>query len=73
MARRMRDAAFRQFQRGRRTDPHIAPINQLVARLQGHDGRGWQGAINTTSQFIALTPANFRLHPDLDVALVRIT
>jgi hypothetical protein len=37
----MRDAAFRQFQRDRRTDPHIAPINQLVARLQGYDGRGW--------------------------------
>jgi hypothetical protein len=41
MARKMCEAAFRRSQFDHRMDPHIAPINELVARLQNRDGRGW--------------------------------
>ena len=37
----MREAAFRKSQVDHRMDPHIAPINELVARLKNRDGRGW--------------------------------
>jgi hypothetical protein len=40
-ARRMKDATFRQQQRDRRMDPHIAPINQLVADLQDSANGRW--------------------------------
>jgi hypothetical protein len=41
MVRRMKDDEFRLNQLAHRLDPHIAPINQLVDRLQNQDGRGW--------------------------------
>lgn len=41
VARRMKDPAFRQQQRDSRMDPHIAPINQLVADLQDPDASLW--------------------------------
>ncbi|WP_217349434.1 uracil-DNA glycosylase [Mycobacteroides abscessus] len=41
MARRMKDPAFRQQQRESRMDPHIAPINQLVADLQDPEAGLW--------------------------------
>src|SRR4051812_19542611 len=37
----MREPAFRKSQVDHRMDPHIAPINELVGRLQNRDGRGW--------------------------------
>lgn len=41
----MRDSDFRAFQTDHLMDPHIAPINELVARLQDRDGRGWLPAV----------------------------
>ncbi len=37
----MKEAAFRQDQQDHRMDPHIAPINQLVADLQDPDAGRW--------------------------------
>jgi hypothetical protein len=41
MPRLMRDEAFRSEQWERRFEPHIAPINRLVDKLQDPGGRGW--------------------------------
>ena len=41
MARRMRDPAFREHQKSHRLDPHIAPINEFVARLRNQDEGKW--------------------------------
>jgi Uracil DNA glycosylase superfamily len=37
----MRDPLFQEDQRAQLMAPHIKPINQLVNRLSGLDGRGW--------------------------------
>jgi len=37
----MRELVFRQWQVDHRMDPHIAPINKLVAELKNREGRGW--------------------------------
>ncbi|MGU3500891.1 uracil-DNA glycosylase [Mycobacterium sp. C31M] len=41
MGRRMADAEFRQHQHEHHLDPHIAPINQLVAELQDPGSGRW--------------------------------
>lgn len=39
--RRMRDPEFRESQFDDRYAPHVEPINRMVDRLRGIDGRGW--------------------------------
>lgn len=41
MARKMSDPAYRILQIEQRMNPHVAPINKLVATLQNRDDRGW--------------------------------